>query len=71
MDFVSDATVNGRRFRVLNVVDEYTREALVTVVATSIGGARVVRRLDMLATIRGTPDTIVSDNGPEFVSLES
>jgi len=68
MDFVSDATVNGRRFRVLNVVDEFTREALVTVVATSISGARVARELDMLASIRGKPETIVSDNGPEFIS---
>ncbi len=67
MDFVSDATINGRRFRVFNVVDEFTRESLSSVVATSIGGVRVARELDMLATIRGKPDTIVSDNGPEFV----
>jgi len=68
MDFVSDATVNGRRFRVFNVVDEFTREALATVVATSISGARVARELDLLATHRGKPATIVSDNGPEFIS---
>ena len=55
MDFVSDATVNGRRFRVFNVVDEFTREALATVVATSISGARVARELDLLATHRGKP----------------
>ena len=68
MDFVSDATVNGRRFRVFNVVDEFTREALATVVATSISGARVARELDLLATHRGKPATIVSDNRPEFIS---
>jgi len=68
MDFVSDATVHGRRFRVFNVVDEFTREALATVVATSISGARVARELDLLATHRGKPTTIVSDNGPEFIS---
>ena len=68
MDFVSDATVSGRRFRVFNVVDEFTREALATVVATSISGARVARELDLLATHRGKPATIVSDNGPEFIS---
>jgi putative transposase len=68
MDFVSDATVNGRRFRVFNVVDEFTREALAAVVATCISGARVARGLDLLATHRGKPATIVSDNDPEFIS---
>ncbi len=66
--FVSDTTVNGRSFRVFNVVDEFTREALAAVVATSISGARVVRELDLLATHRGKPATMVSDNGPEFIS---
>jgi putative transposase len=67
MDFVSDATVNGRRFRVFNVVDEFTREALATVVATPISGARVTRELDLLTTHRGKPTTIVSDNDAEFI----
>ena len=59
---------NGRRFRVFNVVDEFTREAPTTVVVNSISGARVARELDLLATHRGKPATIVSDNGPEFIS---
>jgi len=67
MDFVSDATADGRRFRIFNVVDEYTQEALAMVVATSISGARVARELQRVAESRGYPATIVSDNGTEFV----
>ena len=67
MDFVSDATADGRRFRIFTVVDEYTREALAMVVATSISGARVARELQRVAEFRGYPATIVSDNGPEFI----
>jgi putative transposase len=66
MDFVHDATWLGRRFRVLTLIDEFTREALALAVDTSIGGARVVRVLEELAARRGLPEVIVSDNGPEF-----
>lgn len=66
MDFVHDVTWLGRRFRVLTVIDEFTREALATLVDTSIGGARVVRLLEELAFSRGYPELILSDNGPEF-----
>ena len=64
MDFVSDQLANGRRFRVLNVVDDYSREIVLQVVDFSISGERVARELDRLD--RALPKTIVCDNGPEF-----
>ena len=64
MDFVSDQLANGRRFRVLNIVDDYTREIVLQVVDFSISGYRVARELDLLE--RKLPKTIVCDNGPEF-----
>jgi len=70
LDFVSDAFTDGRRFRVLAVVDDYTRECLGLVADTSLSGARVVRELDtIMARRRGKPHTIVSDNGTEFTSM--
>jgi putative transposase len=66
MDFVSDVTAQGRRFRILVVLDEFTRECLTLVVDTSIGGARVARELDAVAAVRGLPAMTLSDNGPEF-----
>lgn len=66
MDFMSDATSDGRRLRILNVVDDFTRESLAICVDSSIPGARVVRTLDRLASERGLPQVIVTDNGPEF-----
>ena len=69
MDFVSDSLADGRKLRVFNVVDDYSREALIMEVDTSIGGQRVARLLDEQATIRGAyPQSIVCDNGPEFIS---
>ena len=68
MDFVSDSLFNGRRFRALTIVDNYTRESPAIEVDTSLGGKRVVRVLDRLGCIRGLPDRIVVDNGPEFIS---
>jgi putative transposase len=68
MDFVSDQLASGRRFRVLNVVDDYTRECVRQIVDYSIGGERVAHSLDELATSRGLPKQIVTDNGPEFTS---
>jgi putative transposase len=67
LDFVSDCLA-ARRFRILVVVDDFTRECLAAVADTSIAGARVARELDTLVARRGTPATIVSDNGPEFTS---
>lgn len=68
MDFVHDQLANGRCFRVLNVIDDHTRECLLQVVDTSISGARVARELDRLLETRNTPKTIVTDNGREFTS---
>lgn len=68
LDFVANALSWGRRFRVLAVVDDFTREALALVVDTSIGGVRVVRELDALIARRGRPLMIVSDNGTELTS---
>ena len=67
LDFVSDCLA-ARRFRILVVVDDFTRECLAAVADTSISGARVARELDALIARRGVPATIVSDNGPELTS---
>jgi len=67
MDFVSDSLSNGRRLRILSVIDNYSRECLATEADTSIGGQRVVRVLNRIAYIRGLPEGIVVDNGPEFI----
>ena len=66
MDFMQDMLADGRRFRVLTVMDEFSRECLAVDVAISIPGARVTRVLDMIASSRGYPQVIVCDNGPEF-----
>jgi putative transposase len=68
LDFVSDALNDGRRFRILNVVDDFTRECLVTLLDTSLSGVRVVRELDRLCELHGRPAMIVSDNGTELTS---
>ena len=68
LDFVSDTLVDGRRFRVLVVVDDFTRECLTLLVDTSLSGTRVGRELDRLVALRGRPAMIVSDNGTEFTS---
>jgi putative transposase len=69
MDFVHDSTAHGRRFRILTVIDEGTRECLACEVDTSLGGQRVIRTLDRLARERGYPQEILSDNGPEFACI--
>jgi len=68
MDFVSDALADGRVFRTLNIIDDFSRECVAIEVDTSLGGARVVRVLERLAEQRGLPESIVMDNGPEFTS---
>lgn len=68
LDFVADALSWGRRFRILCIVDDFTREALALVVDTSIGGRRMARELDLLVAARGAPALIVSDNGTEMTS---
>ena len=68
LDFVSDQMTDGRRFRILTVVDNCTRECLALVADTSISGLRVARELDAIIRWRGRPMTIVSDNGTELTS---
>ena len=68
MDFVSDSLYNGRRFRVLTVVDNFSRECPVLEVDHSLTGQRVARVLDRIALTRGLPEVITVDNGPEFIS---
>jgi putative transposase len=69
MDFVSDTLTDGRRFRILAVVDDFTRECRRLVADTSLSGMRVVRELDRLVARRGRPLGCVSDNGTELTSL--
>lgn len=70
MDFMSDSLVGGRRVRLLNVIDDFSRESLAIEPDTSIPGARVVRELERLAFERGGyPEVITVDNGPEFTGM--
>ncbi len=66
LDFVYDQFANGRRFRVLNIVDDVTKECLGAIPDTSISGRRVARELTAILARRGRPGSIVSDNGTEF-----
>jgi len=68
LDFMSDQLANGRRFRVLNIVDDYSRECIGQIVDVSLSGQRLSRYLDELLTRRSTPNSIVMDNGPELTS---
>ena len=68
VDFVHDQLACGRRFRILNVVDDVTRECLAAVPDTSISGKRVARELTGLIERRGKPGLIVSDHGTELTS---
>ena len=68
MDFVSEQLSNGRRFRVLNVKDDYSKELVGQLVSYSISGHQVARFLDQLIEQRSAPDQITCDNGTEFTS---
>lgn len=68
IDFVHDRLASGRRFRVLNVIDDVTKEGLAAVADISLSGRRVVREPEALLAGRGRPGVIVSDNGTEFTS---
>ena len=68
VDFVHDQLSDGRRFRILNVIDDVTKECLAAIADTSISGRRVARELDAIVAWRGRPDLIVSDHGTEFTS---
>lgn len=69
MDFVSDALFDGRRFRGLTVIDNFTRECLIIVADQNLRGEDVVAALEQVRQVRGTPTRIQVDNGPEFVSV--
>jgi putative transposase len=68
MDFVSDQLADGRKIRMLNIIDLYSRECLAIEVDTSISGVRVSRVLSRIIETRGKPAAIQTDNGPEFTS---
>jgi len=68
LDFVSDALASSRRFRILTVVDDFSRECLALVVDNSLSGIRVARELDRIVERRGPPCMVVSDNGTELTS---
>ena len=68
LDFVHDAAESGRKFRVLSVIDVYTRECLALEVDTSFASRRVTRELDGIIANRTRPLAIRCDNGPEFTS---
>ncbi|WP_052217470.1 IS3 family transposase [Empedobacter falsenii] len=68
IDFMSDSLANGRRFRVLNVIDDYNRESLINEAFYSIPGVRLVQKIKELIMDRSTPRRIRTDNGPEFLS---
>jgi putative transposase len=66
MDFLLDGVGDGRRLRVLTLVDDYSRECLAIEADTSLPGARVVQILEQVSGVRGTPEAVVLNNGPEF-----
>src|ERR1700676_1444400 len=68
LDFVHDAAESGRKFRVLSVIDVYTRECLALEVGPSFASRRVTRELDRIVAERGVPEALRCDNGPEFTS---
>ncbi len=68
LDFLSDVFGDGRRFRILSVIDDCTRESLALVADTSISGVRVARELDRLIRLYGKPARMISDNGTELTS---
>ncbi len=68
MDFMSDSLVDGRRFRLLNIIDDFNRESLAIEVDNSLPALRVIRVLERLLDQRQKPESIRVDNGPEFIS---
>jgi putative transposase len=69
MDFMSDSLMNGRRFRVLNIIDDYNREALKIEPYFSITSTRVISIVERLVLEKGKPKAIRVDNGPEFIAI--
>jgi putative transposase len=69
LDFLSDAFADGRRFRILAIVDDFTRECLALIADTSLPGVRVVRELEAVVARRGRPAMCISDNGTELTGM--
>lgn len=69
LDFVNDSLVDGRRFRILNVMDDFNRESLALEADTSLPALRVIRALEKIIEHRGKPKYLRTDNGPEFISF--
>lgn len=67
IDFMSDSLVDGRKFRLLNVMDDYNRESLAIETDISLPALRVIRVVERIIAERGKPANIRSDNGPEFI----
>ena len=70
MDFMSDTLWHGKRYRLLNIIDEYNREFLDVEIDTSLPSRRVIQTLERVCDWRGYPKTIRVDNGPEFISTQ-
>jgi putative transposase len=68
MDFMQDSLSDGKKFRTLNIIDDFNREALVIVPSKSITANRLIVELNQLIEWRGKPERIRVDNGPEFIA---
>jgi putative transposase len=69
LDFISDSLVDGRKFRILNVMDDFNRESLALEPDTSLPALRIIRVLEKIILERGKPKYLRTDNGPEFISF--
>jgi putative transposase len=69
LDFLSDTLTDGRRIRILAVVDDFTRECLILIADSSLSGLRMARELETVIALRGRPSLCVSDNGTELTSM--
>lgn len=70
IDFMSDSLANGRRFQVINIIDDYNRESLLNEAYYSIPATRLVQKVKEVLLHRGKPKCIRTDNGPEFIAKE-
>jgi len=68
MDFMSDTLYHGKKYRILNVMDEFNRELIEFEVGTSLPSSKVIQTLQRVIDMRGKPESIRVDNGPEFIS---
>ena len=68
MDFMHDQLQDGRTFRLLNVIDDFTREALGIEIGFALSSERVIRELKQIIAWRGKPEVIRCDNGPQYIS---